>query len=44
MTLKIGKAKEVAEAKNIQLTKRIIYSEGLNENPLLAGVPTVSYR
>ncbi|MEO1953970.1 MAG: DNA mismatch repair protein [Campylobacterales bacterium] len=42
--MQIGKAKEIAELLNIQLTKKnknII--ENSDKNPLLAGVPTVSF-
>ena len=42
-TMKIGKAKEVAEFLNIQLTrKNKTILENSLQNPLLAGVPTVS--
>ena len=42
-TLKIGKAKEIAELLNIQLTrKNKSIVENSVKNPLLAGVPTVS--
>ena len=42
-TMKIGKAKEVAEFLNIQLTRKnkTILDNSI-QNPLLAGVPTVS--
>jgi DNA mismatch repair protein MutS len=42
-TLKIGKAKEIAELLNIQLTRKskAILENSVN-NPLLAGVPAVS--
>ena len=43
-TMQIGKAKEIAELLNIQLTKKnknIL--ENSDKNPLLAGVPTVSF-
>ena len=42
-TLKVGKAKEIAEFLNIQLTrKNKSIQENSFSNPLLAGVPTVS--
>lgn len=42
--LQIGKAKEMAELLNIQLTKKNkSISENSVKNPLLAGVPTISF-
>lgn len=42
--LKVGKAKEIAELLNIQLTrKNKNIAENSIQNPLLAGVPTVSF-
>ncbi len=42
--LQIGKAKEMAELLNIQLTKKNkSIAENSTKNPLLAGVPTISF-
>jgi len=42
--IKIGKAKEIAQLLNIQLTKKNkSISENSEKNPLLAGVPSISF-
>ena len=42
--MQLGKAKEMAELLNIQLTKKNkSITENSTKNPLLAGVPTISF-